>query len=81
MPKINLTFDEFVDVVGCMRSWIDEIDHIIPEEARRLQHLYDELQERYAKATVEDELSLAVKIYTDTDSVYAPDPEDFKEVP
>lgn len=56
MPKIDLSFDEFLDVVGCMISFIDEIDHVIPEEAHRLQRLYDELQQRYAKATVDAEL-------------------------
>ena len=78
MPKIDLTIDEFLDVIGCMRYFIDEIDHIIPEEAHRLQHLYDELQQRFARATVEAELHPDAQI---PDSVYAPDPEDFKEVP
>lgn len=56
MPKIDLSFNEFIDVIGSMRSWIDELERFSPDEACRLKSLYQDLHERFARATVEAQL-------------------------
>ena len=89
MPKINLTFDEFLDIVSVLDLWADEIKVVDMAEAKKLLDLNAALHLRYAKASVEEDLSQAETIYCDTDSVrlhpdaqlpdsiYSPDPEDF----
>ena len=69
MPKIELSFDEFLDITTVLDVWANEIKAADMAEAKKLLDLNAALHLRYAKASVEEDLSQAETIYCDTDSV------------
>lgn len=84
MAKINLSFDEFIDIVSVLDVWAHEIQEADMAEAQKLLNLHAELHLRYSKATVEEELTQRAAAYAaapdaqQPDSIYAPDSEDFE---
>lgn len=77
--KIDLSFDEFIDIVSVLDVWAREIQEADMAEAQKLLNLNAELHLRYSKASVEEELALRAAALDSQlpDSIYAPDPEDF----
>ena len=83
MPRITLSFDEFIDIVSVLDVWAHEIREADMAEAQKLLNLNAELHLRYSKASVEEEFIQRAAAYAAApdaqvpDSMYAPDPEDF----
>lgn len=87
MAQINLTFTELLDITTCMQCWAEEMQHIDRQEWHRLMSLCSELHRRFAETATTDDYNvedLHVEPHPDAqipDCIYAPDPEDFEEVP
>ena len=87
MPKIELSLDELIEITTCMEVYAQEVQTIDRLEWHRLMSLCSKLHERYAAAETQERFEERCRQYgllpddKIPDSIYAPDPEDFKGVP
>lgn len=87
MAQINLTLTELLDISNCLQLCAKETQPIDRQEWHRLMSLSSELHRRFAETATVDDYNvedLYIDVHPDAkipDSIYAPDPEDFEEVP
>ena len=65
MPTINISFDEFIDIVSVLDVWANEIKEADMAEAQKLLNLKAELHLRYSKAYVEEDLAARAAAYAE----------------
>ena len=76
---ITLTFMELIDIAGLLGTHVELCNDLAQEaEASEYQTILDKIRSRIAGHPDPEELHPDAQF---PDSIYAPDPEDFEEVP